>query len=114
MPRPSTRVVAAAARRSRPPRAPMSRRWQAIIRRSILRLCWRAEPAGRKAGNSMKFGIGQPVPRTEDPRFLTGRGRYVADITRPGEAHGFVLRSPHAHAVVRSIDVGAARAAPGV
>jgi carbon-monoxide dehydrogenase large subunit len=62
----------------------------------------------------VKFGIGQPVPRTEDPRFLTGRGRYVADIVRPGEIQGYVLRSPHAHALVRSIDASAARAAPGV
>jgi carbon-monoxide dehydrogenase large subunit len=62
----------------------------------------------------VKFGIGQPVPRTEDPRFLTGRGRYVADIVRPGEAQGFVLRSPHAHARVLAIDCAAAREAPGV
>ena len=46
----------------------------------------------------MKFGIGQPVPRTEDPRFLKGVGRYVGDIAPPNLAHGFVLRSPHAHA----------------
>src|SRR6185503_3012684 len=62
----------------------------------------------------MKFGIGQPVPRTEDPRFLKGVGRYVADLLPPDHAHGFVLRSPHAHAVIRSIDVKAAKKAPGV
>ena len=62
----------------------------------------------------MKFGIGQPVPRTEDPRFLTGRGRYVGDIRRQGIVHGIVLRSPHAHARVRAVDAAAARAAPGV
>jgi carbon-monoxide dehydrogenase large subunit len=62
----------------------------------------------------MKFGIGQPVPRTEDPRFLKGVGRYVADLLPPNHAHGFVLRSPHAHAVIRSIDVKAAKKAPGV
>src|SRR4051812_21972045 len=61
-----------------------------------------------------KFGIGQPVPRTEDPRFLTGRGCYVADIRRRDEAPGFVLRSPHAHARVVAIDAQAARALPGV
>src|SRR5262249_52815212 len=70
---------------------------------------WR-EPLER----TMKFGIGQPVPRTEDPRFLKGKGRYVADIQPANTAHGFVLRSPHAHAAIRSIDTSAAEAAPGV
>ena len=62
----------------------------------------------------MKFGIGQPVPRTEDPRFLKGRGRYVADIAPANLTHGHVVRSPHAHANVKSIDTTAAKAAPGV
>ena len=62
----------------------------------------------------MKFGVGQPVSRTEDPRFLKGEGRYVDDIALPGEVHGYVLRSPHAAARIRSIDAEAARAAPGV
>ena len=61
-----------------------------------------------------KFGIGQPVLRVEDPRFLTGRGRYTDDLHLPGEAFGVVLRSPHAHAEIKSIEVAAARAAPGV
>ena len=61
-----------------------------------------------------KFGIGQPVRRKEDARLLTGRGTYTDDIDRPGQAHAFVLRSPHAHARILSIDTGAARAAPGV
>jgi carbon-monoxide dehydrogenase large subunit len=62
----------------------------------------------------MKFGVGQSVLRTEDPRFLKGSGRYVADLAPPDLAHGFVLRSPHAHARIKSIDVSAAKAAPGV
>ena len=61
-----------------------------------------------------KFGIGQAVSRFEDPRLLRGGGRYVDDITLPGMAFGYVLRSPHAHAKIRSIDVAAAKAAPGV
>jgi len=66
-------------------------------------------------GKSMvKFGIGQPVPRTEDPRFLTGQGRYVDDMNLPGQAYGHVLRSPHAHAMVKSVDTAAASTAPGV
>ena len=61
-----------------------------------------------------QFGIGQPVPRTEDPKFLKGQGRYVDDISLTNQAHGYVLRSPHAHARIKSIDTGAAKAAPGV
>ncbi|MFO0997002.1 MAG: xanthine dehydrogenase family protein molybdopterin-binding subunit [Alphaproteobacteria bacterium] len=62
----------------------------------------------------MKFGIGQAIPRLEDERFLTGRSRYVDDIAFPNQAWGFVLRSPHASARIRRIDVTAAREAPGV
>ena len=62
----------------------------------------------------MKFGVGQSVPRTEDPRFLKGSGRYVADIAPANLTHGYVLRSPHAHARIKSIEVAAAKAAPGV
>lgn len=62
----------------------------------------------------MKFGIGQAVPRKEDPRFLTGRGRYVDDIELARMSYGYVVRSPHANARIRLIDVAAAKAAPGV
>jgi carbon-monoxide dehydrogenase large subunit len=61
-----------------------------------------------------QFGIGQPVRRKEDFRFLTGAGRYTDDVDLAGQAHLAVLRSPHAHARILSLDVEAARAAPGV
>lgn len=61
-----------------------------------------------------KFGIGQPVRRKEDVCLLTGRGTYTDDIDRPGQAHAAILRSPHAHARIVSIDVREAMAAPGV
>jgi aerobic carbon-monoxide dehydrogenase large subunit len=61
-----------------------------------------------------RFGIGQPVRRVEDARFITGRGRYVGDIDLPGLAHSQVLLSPHAHARITRIDVTRTRAAPGV
>jgi carbon-monoxide dehydrogenase large subunit len=61
-----------------------------------------------------EFGIGQGVPRFEDPRLVRGEGRYVGDVMVPGMAFGFVLRSPHAHARIRSIDIAGAKAAPGV
>jgi carbon-monoxide dehydrogenase large subunit len=61
-----------------------------------------------------KFGIGQPVRRTEDRRFVTGRGRYVDDIDLPRQCYGVLVMSPHAHAHIRRIDKTAAEAAPGV
>ncbi|WP_137180524.1 xanthine dehydrogenase family protein molybdopterin-binding subunit [Roseomonas sp. AR75] len=61
-----------------------------------------------------KFGLSQSVRRVEDPRLLTGRGRYTDDISMPGQAFGVVLRSPHAHARIESLDVAAAKATPGV
>ena len=59
-------------------------------------------------------GIGASVVRKEDRRFITGKGRYVDDIKLPGMAHAYFVRSPHAHARIRSIDVSAAKAMPGV
>jgi carbon-monoxide dehydrogenase large subunit len=61
-----------------------------------------------------KFGIGQAVKRVEDQRFLTGKGRYVEDITLPNQAYGVAVASPYAHALVRSVDISKAQAAPGV
>src|SRR6266478_2918884 len=61
-----------------------------------------------------QFGIGQAVTRFEDPRLLRGQGRFINDVNLPGQAHAVVLRSPHAHAKIRSIDTEAARRAPGV
>jgi aerobic carbon-monoxide dehydrogenase large subunit len=61
-----------------------------------------------------EFAVGQGVPRFEDPRLIRGGGRYVDDVALPGMAYGCVLRSPHAHARIKSIDTTAAKAAPGV
>ncbi|HSF07468.1 MAG TPA: xanthine dehydrogenase family protein molybdopterin-binding subunit, partial [Methylomirabilota bacterium] len=61
-----------------------------------------------------RFGIGQPVRRVEDQRLVTGRGRYVDDITLPRQAYGAVVLSPHPHARIRHIDVSRARHAAGV
>jgi carbon-monoxide dehydrogenase large subunit len=58
--------------------------------------------------------IGRALRRTEDRRFVTGRGCYVEDFTRPGTAHAVVVRSEHAHARVVRVDTAPARAIPGV
>ena len=58
--------------------------------------------------------VGTKVARVEDPRLLTGTGRYVDDVTVPGMLHAHFVRSPFAHAVIRGIDVDAARRLPGV
>ena len=58
--------------------------------------------------------LGQSLKRAEDPRLITGQGSFVDDINLPGMLHVAVLRSPHAHARVKSIDTAAASSAPGV
>ncbi len=58
--------------------------------------------------------IGASVKRTEDIRFITGKGRYVDDVNRPGQAYAYFLRSPHAHATIDKIDLSAALKSPGV
>ena len=59
-------------------------------------------------------GIGARVLRTEDKRFLTGTGRYVDDLPLARATYAYFLRSPHAHAKIKSIDVSAAAKMPGV
>jgi carbon-monoxide dehydrogenase large subunit len=61
-----------------------------------------------------QFGIGQSVTRIEDLRLLTGSGKYTDDMQLENETHAFVLRSPHAHAEIRGMNIEAAKAAPGV
>ncbi|MBS0221563.1 MAG: xanthine dehydrogenase family protein molybdopterin-binding subunit [Proteobacteria bacterium] len=62
----------------------------------------------------MKFGVGQPVSRKEDPMLLRGEGRYTDDINLPGQAYAVMVRSRIAHGRIRSIDATAALAMPGV
>src|SRR5713101_2982955 len=64
--------------------------------------------------HSAPTGFGQPVRRTEDPRLLTGGGRYSDDVNLPGQAYACFVRSPHAHAKVGRIETAAALATPGV
>ena len=62
----------------------------------------------------MKFGIGQPVPRTEDPVLVRGAGCYTDDLKLAGEAYAVMVRSRFAHGIIKRIDTTAARAMPGV
>src|SRR5438874_8337662 len=59
-------------------------------------------------------GIGAAVRRKEDQRFITGKGHYTDDISRPGQTHAYFVRSPHAHARIKGIDTEAAAARPGL
>jgi carbon-monoxide dehydrogenase large subunit len=59
-------------------------------------------------------GIGASVRRKEDQRFITGRGHYTDDVSRPGQTHAYFVRSPHAHARIKQIDTKAAATLPGV
>ena len=61
-----------------------------------------------------KFGIGQPVPRTEDPRLLQGRGQYGDDFVLADQTVGYFLRSPHAHAKILDINCDRAKQMPGI
>jgi len=62
----------------------------------------------------MKFGIGQPVSRTEDPKLLKGEGRYTDDLNFPGQVYAVMVRSPYAHGIIKNIDTAEAKTMPGV
>jgi aerobic carbon-monoxide dehydrogenase large subunit len=61
-----------------------------------------------------KFGIGQPVTRSEDPKLVRGEGCFTDDVGRPGQAYAVMVRSRDAHGIIRSIDTAAAKTMPGV
>src|SRR5579862_8752518 len=73
--------------------------------------CRRAMP---KETTMSGTGIGAAVRRKEDQRFITGKGHYTDDINRPGQVYACFVRSPHAHATIKSINTKAAMAMPGV
>ncbi len=61
-----------------------------------------------------KYGVGQPVRRKEDDTLVRGKGKYTDDFTLPGQAYCFMVRSSHAHGIIRGIDTAAAKGMPGV
>ena len=71
-------------------------------------------PIAADNAHLLKFGIGQPVPRQEDPTLLKGLGRYSDDVQLPNAAHAVMVRSQVAHGVIKSIDIAEAQMMPGV
>src|SRR5215211_9151567 len=61
-----------------------------------------------------KHGVGQPVRRKEDDALVRGKGKYTDDFSLPGQAYAWIVRSPHPHGIIKSVDTAAARAMPGV
>src|SRR5438105_15093573 len=61
-----------------------------------------------------RYAIGQPVPRSEDPVLVSGKGRFTDDLNLPGQAYCAIVRSHYAHGIIRGIGTAAARGMPGV
>src|SRR5215475_13016903 len=92
---PATSAAAPATRASSRPRLP------------------RAKSCRAEADMGVRY-FGAAVPRIEDPELITGRGRYLDDIRLPGMGEAAFVRSVHAHARIKRVDVAAAMAAPGI
>jgi carbon-monoxide dehydrogenase large subunit len=71
-------------------------------------------PADADSLSIARYGVGQPVTRTEDPVLLRGEGRYTDDLNEPGQAYAWMVRSSHAHGLLRNIDTSKAKGMPGV
>ena len=61
-----------------------------------------------------KYGVGQPVRRKEDDTLVRGKGKYTDDFSLPGQAYAWIVRSSHAHGIIRGIDTATASTMPGV
>ena len=72
----------------------------------------RTSPGDLHDLSTMKFGVGQPVRRTEDPVLVRGQGRFTDDVSVSGQAYAVMVRSRHAHGTIRGIDTAAARPMP--
>jgi carbon-monoxide dehydrogenase large subunit len=75
---------------------------------------WEPNPSDADGWAIAKFGIGQPVRRTEDPKLVRGEGRFTDDVGLAHQAYAVMVRSRNAHGIIRAIDTAAARAMPGV
>ena len=75
------------------------------------------QPTGPSRDNAIavqKYGVGQPVRRKEDDTLVRGKGKYTDDFNLPGQAYAWIVRSSHAHGIIRGIDTSAAKSMPGV
>ncbi|WP_424626826.1 xanthine dehydrogenase family protein molybdopterin-binding subunit [Bradyrhizobium sp. SYSU BS000235] len=73
-----------------------------------------SRPTAENHAALQKFGVGQPVRRKEDDTLVRGKGKYTDDCTLPGQAYAWIVRSAHAHGVIKSIGTDAAKKMPGV
>jgi aerobic carbon-monoxide dehydrogenase large subunit len=73
-----------------------------------------AAPDPPEALGGAKFGIGEPVLRSEDPTLVRGEGRYTDDVSVPDQVYAVMVRSRHAHGIIRGVDTATASAMPGV
>ena len=73
-----------------------------------------SSPAVETAIALQKYGVGQPVRRKEDDTLVRGKGKYTDDFSLPGQVYGWMVRSSHAHGIIKGIDTSAANAMPGV
>src|SRR4051812_5263088 len=73
-----------------------------------------SSPSLENAIALQKYGVGQPVRRKEDDTLVRGKGKYTDDFSLPGQVYAWIVRSSHAHGVIRSVDTTAAKAMPGV
>jgi carbon-monoxide dehydrogenase large subunit len=73
-----------------------------------------SSPSLENAIALQKYGVGQPVRRKEDDTLVRGKGKYTDDFNLPGQAYAWIVRSSHAHGIIRGIDTKAAKAMPGV
>src|SRR3979490_618954 len=73
-----------------------------------------APPSLENAIALQKSGVGQPVRRKEDDTLVRGKGKYTDDFNLPGQAYAWIVRSSHAHGIIKGIDTSAAKAMPGV
>src|ERR1700750_2951299 len=73
-----------------------------------------SSPAVETAIALQKYGVGQPVRRKEDDTLVRGKGKYTDDFSLPKQAYAWMVRSSHAHGIIKGIDISAAKAMPGV
>src|SRR5215475_8988294 len=61
-----------------------------------------------------RYAVGQPVPRSEDPVLVSGKGQYTDDVNLPGQVYAVIVRSHYAHGIIRGLDISAAQDMPGL